>query len=219
MRKLMGELGKIKTNWMGMFLMAGIMLLPGCLSGPAPSDHFYQLELSEPEKKFTTPPLNGTLQVRRPEANALTGERSLLYRQNSQSTQVHRYAYHRWVDSPTIMIQHEITRYLRRSHVADQVVTPQHRVKVNYILTCQILKLERIVDGSPRVVMELELGVTSIQDNQATLLQTYREEQSANGEGIDASVVAYNQALSKILNRFLAEASMLQKGENPAKNR
>ena len=194
---------------MGMVFMAGIMALAGCFSAPAPPDQFYQLELREPETTFETPPLGGTLQVRRPEAIALTGERPLLYRQNRQSSQIHRYGYHRWVDSPTIMLQQEITRHLRRARLADQVVTPQLRVKVDYILSCQILKLERIVDGSPSVVMELELGITSIQDNRALLLQTYREEQPANGDGIDATVAAYNQALSTILSRLLVDASKI----------
>ena len=195
--------------WLRTLLLVNIISVAGCLGGPAPTDQFYQLELSEPESTFETPPLRGTLQVRRPEANALTGERPLLYRQSQQSTQIHRHAYHRWVDSPTIMIQQEMTRHLRKAHLADQVVTPQLRVKVDYILSCQILKLERIVDGSPSVVMELELGITSIQDNRALLLQTYREEQPANGDGIDSSVVAYNQALSKILSRLLVDASMI----------
>jgi len=207
--------GSSRIGWIRTLVLASVLAVGGCLSGPAPTDQFYQLELPEPQRQFDTPPLKGTLQVTRPETNALTGERPLLYRQDSGSTQVHRYAYHRWVDSPTIMLQQEMTRYLRTSHLANQVVTPKFRVKVDYILSCQILKLERLLDGSPRVVMELELGITSIQDNQTLLLQTYREEQSANGDGIDASVVAYNQALSEILNRFLADSSMLGDGRKP----
>ena len=177
-----------------MILVSGVLALGGCLGGTAPPDQYYQLELPDPERQFPTPPLKGTIQVKRPWANALTGERPLIYRENSGSTEVHRYAYYRWVDAPTNMLQREITRYVRMSKLADQVVTPKLRVKVDYILSCQILKLERIVDGSPRVVMELELGITSIKDNEVLLLQTYREEQSANGEDIDASVVAYNHA-------------------------
>jgi len=192
-----------------MLLLTGVLAVGGCLSGPVQTDQFYQLELPDPESQFDSPPLKGTIQVKRPWANALTEERPLLYRESSESTEVYRHTYHRWVDSPSIMLQREITRYLRMSHLADQVVTPKLRVKVDYILSCQILKLERLVDGSPRAVMELELGITSIKDNQVLLLQTYREEQSANGDGIDASVVAYNQALSNILNRFLVDSSRL----------
>ena len=197
---------------LGMVLLSGVLAVGGCLGGSSPSDQFYQLELPEPERQFTSPPLKGTIQVKRPWADALTGERPLIYRENSGSPEVHRHTYFRWVDAPTNMLQREITRYVRMSHLADQVVTPKLRVKVDYILSCQILKLERIVDVSPRVVMELELGITSVKDNQVLLLQTYREEQSANGEQIEASVVAYNQALSSILNRFLVDASRLGEG-------
>ena len=209
--------GRSHHPWMGTLSLVGLMALAGCLSGPAPTDQFYQLELAAPERQFETPPLKGTLQVTRPEANALTRERPLLYRQESGSSQVHRHAYHRWVDSPTIMLQQEITRYLRATHLANQVVTPKFRVKVDYLLSCQILKLERILDGSPSVVMELELGITSIQDNQTLILRTYREEQTANGDGIDASVNAYNLTLTKILDRFLADSSMLDSGGKAAK--
>lgn len=201
--------GRRKFQLLSALFLGTVMAGGGCLGGPAPTDQFYQLELPEPPRKFDTPPLKGTLQVTRPEANALTGERPLLYRQKSESPQIHRYAYHRWVDSPTIMIQQELTRYLRASRLAKQVVTPKFRVKVDYVLSCQILKLERIVRDSPSVLLELELGITSIQDNQTLLLQTYREEQSVNGEGIDASVLAYNEALSKILSRFLADSAMI----------
>ena len=203
MRRFSGS----RIKWVRMLVCAGVVTLGGCLSGPAPTDQYYQLELPEPERQFNSPPLRGTLQVSRPEANALTGERPLLYRQDSGSPQVYRHAYHRWVDSPTIMIQQEMTRYLRTSQLAEQVVTSRFRVKVDYILSCQILKLERIMAASPRVVMELELGITSMRDNQPLLLQTYREEQSAGSDGIEASVVAYNQALSSILNRFLMDIS------------
>lgn len=200
-----------RIKWLRRLFVVTVLAVGGCLSGPAPTDQFYQLELPEPIHKFDTPPLNGTLQVTRPEANAVMGERPLLYRQNSQSTQVHRYTYHRWVDSPTILLQQEMTRYLRASFLADQVITPQFRVKVNYLLSSRILKLERIVDGSHRVVLELELGITSIRDNQALLIKTYREEESANGTNMEDSVVAYNQALAKILNRFLEDVSILGK--------
>lgn len=200
----------------GTLLLAIAMILGSCASGPALHDHFYRLELPEPERRLDSPPLKGTLQVDRPWADALTGERPLLYRQNSGSPQVHRQVYHRWADSPTVMIQQELTRYLRASGLATQVVTRKLRVNVDYVLTCHILRLERVLDGSPRVVMELELGITSLKDNQALLLQSYREEQAANSDEVDASIDAYNQALHSILNRFLADTSRIPAGVKPA---
>ncbi len=186
-------------------LLAGAMALGACAAGPAPTDHFYRFDLPQPESRFDVPVLKGTLLVTRPWADALTGERHLLYRQNGGSSQLRRHAYHRWVDSPTLMLQREIARYLRAAGVADQVVTPELRTKMDYLLSCRIAKLERVLDSSPHVTLELELGITRMEDRRALLLETYLEEQSANGNGIAASVAAYNMALSKILDRFMAE--------------
>ena len=202
-------LNNIKVRVSVAFLLAILVTLGGCVGGQPPQDHFYRLELPVPDTTLNPPPLNGTLQVIRPWADALTGERLLLYRKNNEASQVRRHAYHRWVDSPTLILQQEIARYLRASRIAEQVVTPELRVKADYLLSCRILKFERVLGDSPRVVMELELGLTHMKDRQALMLQTYREEQKANGDGVTASVGAYNLALSNILNRFLADTSSL----------
>ena len=200
----------------GIVLLASTLSLGGCLGGPAPQDHFYRLELPGPTTRLDPPPLNGTLQVTRPWADALTSERQLLFRQNHGSSRLHRHAYHRWVDSPTLILQQEIARYLRRAHIAKQVVTPELRVKVDYVLNCRIAKLEQVLDDSPRVVMELELSITHVNDRQALMLETYHEEQATESPGISASVIAYTHALTNILNRFLDDSSRLGGGGNPS---
>jgi len=180
----------------------------GCLSiESAPPDHFYRLELAAPDLHFDAPVLPGTIQVVRPSADALTGERYLLYRETGQSMQVRHHPYHQWMDSPTLIIQQETARYLRASRLSDHVVTPEHRAKVDYLLSCRIAKFERVLDGTPRVVMELEMGLTHMRNREPLLLQTYREEQPTRGKGVDASIEAYDQALAKILQRFIADAS------------
>ena len=180
----------------------------GCLGiESAPPDHFYRLELTAPDLRFDSPVLPGTIQITRPSADALTGERYLLYRENGQSMQVRHHPYHQWMDSPTLIIQQEIARYLRASQLSDHVVTPEHRARVDYLLSCRIAKFERILDKSPRVVMELELGLTHMRNREPLLLHTYREEQPTRGKGVDASIEAYDRALGRILKRFVADAS------------
>ncbi|GJL62238.1 MAG: ABC transporter [Nitrospirales bacterium] len=181
----------------------------GCLGSPAPQDHFYRLELPPPESSFSSPRLYGTIQITRPLADALTSERHLLYRTMTGTAQVHRHAYHRWIDSPTLILQQQITQYLRHSGIATHVVTPELRIKADYRFSCRITRLERILDESPRVIMELELGLTRLREREAVLLQTYRVEQPANGPNISAAIEAYNHALSKILDQFLEDTSTL----------
>lgn len=197
------------VNWGGKLILAGILWLGGCLGGPAPPDHFYRLELPDPNTRLDPPPLKGTLQVTRPWADALTSERQLLFRKNHESSRLRRHAYHRWVDSPTLILQQEIAHYLRTSHIAEQVVTPELRVNVDYLLTCRIAKMEQVLDDSPRVVMELELSITHVKDRQVLFLQTYREEQATESPRASTAVIAYNRALTNILNRFLADSSQL----------
>lgn len=197
------------VKWGGNLILASILWLGGCLGGPAPPDHFYRLELPDPNTRLDPPPLNGTLQVTRPWADALTSERQLLFRQNHESSRLRRHAYHRWVDSPTLILQQEIAHYLRTSHIAEQVVTPELRVNVDYLLTCRIAKLEQVLNDSPRVVMELELSITHVKNRQVLLLQTYREEQATESPRASTAVIAYNRVLTNILNRFLADSSQL----------
>ncbi len=191
-----------------LLVVSTLVLLGGCLSvGKAPSDHFYRLELTAPDLRFDSSVLPGTIQVTRPSADALTGERYLLYRENGQSMQVRHHPYHQWMDSPTLIIQQEIARYLRSSGLSDHVVTPEHRARVDYLLSCRIAKFERVLDDSPRVVMELEIGLTHMRTREPLLLQRYREEHPTRGEGVAASIEAYDQALAQILKRFVADAS------------
>lgn len=187
----------------------GFLLLSGCLSGQPSPDYFYRLNLPDPATRLDPSPLNGTLQVTRPWADALTAERHLVYRKDGNASQLNHHAYHRWVDSPTLLLQQEMTQYLRKAGLAPQVVTPKMRTKADYVLSCRIAKLERVLDQSPRVILELELGITSIKDRRTILLRTYREELQTRNAEVAASIKGYNQALSNILHRFMTDASKL----------
>lgn len=198
-----------RPRWITCSVFAGFLILGGCFGGQPTQDYYYRLNVPDPETRFNPTPLNGTLQVARPRADALTGERHLVYRQDGNISRLNHHAYHRWVDSPTLLLQQEMAHYLRKAGLAQQVVIPEMRVKADYILSCRMAKLERVLDHSPRVILELELGITSMNDRQPLLLRSYREEQPSRNQDVAASINAYNQALSKILNRFLADASQL----------
>ena len=195
--------------WILCLSTSGILLLQGCLGGQPSPDYYYRLTVPEPETRLDPSPLQGTLQVVRPRADALTGARHLVYRKEGNISQLNHHAYHRWIDSPTLLLQQEITQYLRKAGLAQQVVTPAMRTKSDYALSCRIAKLERVLDNTPRVIMELELGITSMQDRKTLLIRTYREEIQTTEQEVTTSIHAYNQALSNILHRFLTDASTL----------
>ncbi len=200
-----------RTNfcWLTGSTIFGLLLLSGCLGGQPSPDYFYRLHVPDPSTRLDPSPLNGTLQVTRPWANALTSERHLVYRKDGNTSQLNHHAYHRWVDSPTLLFQQEMTQYLRKAGLAQQVVTPEMRTKADYALSCRIARLERVLDQSPRVILELELGITSMKDRRTLLLRTYREEQQTKDLEVAASIKAYNQALANILHRFITDTSKL----------
>ena len=195
--------------WQICLWLVSALTLTGCFGGQPSPDYFYRLNLADPETRLESAPLGGTLQITRPWADALTSERHLIYRKNDRTSQLNHHAYHRWVDSPTLLIQQEITQYLRKAGLAQHVVTPEMRTKADYALSCRIAKLERVLDQSPRVVVELELGITSMKERRTLLLHTYREEQPTEDMDVSSSIKAYNHALSTVLNRFLTDASKL----------
>lgn len=200
-----------KTHWSWLFssIMFGTLLLSGCVGGQASPDYFYRLNVPDPESHLDPAPLQGILQVTRPSADALTSERHLVYRKDNNISQLNHHAYHRWVDSPTLLLQQEMTQYLRKAGLAQQVVTPELRTKADYALSCRIAKLERVLDQSPRIILELELGITSMKDRRTLLLRNYREEYPTTNLEVASSINAYNQALSNILHRFISDTSHL----------
>ncbi len=185
-------------------------VLVACAAGPAPRDHFYRLEAGAPHEVLEAPLFAGTLEVRRLRTDALTDGSRLLYRTHSDSAEVRRYPYHHWLDSPTAMVQEEMAAYLRAAGAAALVVTPETRVRPDYVVSGRIVRFERVLGESPPgVVVELELHVTRQTDRALLLLTTYREERQADGPDIARSALAMSRALADIFDRFLADASSL----------
>ncbi len=197
------------SAWLFRSIVFTALLLNGCFGGQQSPDYFYRLNVPDPETQLDPAPLTGILQVVRPRADALTSERHLVYRKDNNVSQLNHHAYHRWIDSPTLLLQQEMAQYLRKAGLAEQVVTPEMRTRADYALSCRIAKLERVLDSSPRVILELELGITSMKDRRTLLLRNYREEYLATNHEVASSINAYNQALSKILHRFIHDASQL----------
>jgi ABC-type uncharacterized transport system auxiliary subunit len=177
----------------------------GCASGPAPRDHYYRLETAAP-KALASPKLAGTLEVDRLRVEAISQGRRMLYRDMSQSGEIGQHAYHYWVDPPSVMLQDQLVRYLRAAGAAENVVTPAVYVESDYLVSGRIIRMERILSGSEqRVAVEIELVLTRRERRDLLLLETYREERVAPGAGVAASVTAYEQAVSAIFERFLAD--------------
>ena len=64
-----------------------------------------------------------------------------------------------------------------------------------------------MIDEGDAGQAQLEFTVTREADRELLLIETYREEREADGDGVGAAATAFERALADILDRFLADAS------------
>jgi ABC-type uncharacterized transport system auxiliary subunit len=187
-------------------LLVAAALSLGCIAASSPPDRHFGLGAGEPEAVLPTPALLGTLVVRRPAANGLTDGLELVYREEIDSPEFRKHTYVLWIDPPTRLLQRELVTYLRAAGLAQRVVPPEVRIEPDYELSTWVRRLDRVVDGSGTIVLELEFILMRTRDRELALSSTYRAERQTGSNDVEAAVAAYGEALGDILARFVAEA-------------
>ncbi len=213
--------------------LAGLAGLTGCLGSapPVPRDHYYRVMVTPPSRAAASQTASiegpsalgqpgsradivafpGVLSVAPLEAEGLLRERPLLYSATGSATEMQQHDYHYWMDPPTRMLQLQLVDYLRASGLVRSVVTPELRLEADYQVSGRIKRLERLLGGGPtRVVAELELSLVARADNRLIVVGTYSAEAVADDDGVESSVLALNQALGQVFERFLADATWSQ---------
>ncbi len=197
---------RIAEYRLGLLLIGEVLSLTlwSCASGPAPVDHYYQIDAGVPD----APParrLEGNLQVDRLRTDALIGERQLLYKETADASEIHQHPYQRWSDPPAILLQTELISFLSAAEAADTVMLATARVKADYVVSGRIRNFERVLEPKVRAVVELEFLVTSANGKEILVNQSYREERIAANSSIAASAVAFSEAVHAIFEQFLAD--------------
>jgi ABC-type uncharacterized transport system auxiliary subunit len=183
-----------------------MMIQSGCLSGPAPPDRFYRLEIPDAAARLELPRLPGRLLVDSVRGDAMTRERRMLYRNASDPSQVKREAYDSWVDPPPLMVQRAVVAFFRSANAAEVVITPEMRLDADFRLGGRVDRFERLVgQGSSRATIELEFTLVRVEDRKPLLLETYREHEDVAGSGAGDSVEAFSRALHRILERLVLD--------------
>lgn len=189
--------------------LAGVLAVLGlsaCGSAPpVPEDHYYRLQATYAGTAMANP-LPGTIELDRFVADGLTSERGIVYSAAATPNQVKAYHYHFWTKPPTVMLRDELVTFLREAKAAKAVVTPEHRLDADYVLTGKVEHLEHIIGESERTVMEVELSLRAANDGKLLFLKTYRQENAA-GNGVAAAVESLNTALSLVFADFLSDLS------------
>lgn len=175
----------------------------GCLSGPAPADHFYRLVMAPPAARVA-PPLDGALHVDRLHTDAVTGERPLVYRDHDESTEVKQRAYERWSDPPSIMVQTALITYLQEAGAAPIVTEANARSEPGYLLTGRLERFELVLEPDPHVIVELDLTLTA-KGGHVLVHRTYHEVRPSVDTSPKAAAAAFSEATGAVFARFLTD--------------
>lgn len=196
-----------------------LVSLSGCIGGsapPVPRDHYYRILVPQPARSENIL-FPGVAEVAPLEADGLLRERPLLFSSSGQSYEMQQHDYHYWIDPPTRMLQGQLIDYLRASGLAGSVVTPDLRIKPDFQINGRVKRLERLLGGGPpRVIAELELSMVASDGNRLIVVETYTAEAPSADDGVESSILALNQALSDIFERFLTDAGWSHTAQRPA---
>jgi ABC-type uncharacterized transport system auxiliary subunit len=197
---------RIAENRIGLPLFGSVMalMLWSCASGPAPIDHYYEIDAGVPNAPFANK-LKGNLQVDPLRTNALTGERQILYKKTADASEIRQHPYQRWSDPPPILLQTELISFLSAAAAADTVMAATARVKPDYLVSGRINDFERVLEPRVRAIVEIHLVAMSADGEEILVNHTYREERAAANSTIAASAVAFSEAVHAIFEQFLAD--------------
>jgi cholesterol transport system auxiliary component len=188
-------------------LVALLLSIPlaACIQPEIPPDRFYRIVVGDPATVPVRPPLDGPLEVDRPDADGLLGARPIVYAEAAHPNELQQYSYDFWTEPPALMLQNELVGYLRAAGIADMVVTPGLRVNADYRLSGRLSRLEYLVGDQPRVLIEIEFAVRDNRHGRITLLNTYRAEATPVDGSLPSAVDAFGKAFTAIATRLTAD--------------
>ena len=191
----------------GTLAIALAVALSGCtMASPPPPDSYYRLEVAAPAA-LPRPLLPGVVEIKRFNAEGLTGDRALLYSYRDHPDQVLRYSYHLWVDAPPTLLQDQLLRILRQAHAADTVVTSDIDLSPDFVIEGRLRRFEELAGAAPAALVEADIAVVRIHGNQLVMLKSYRvETPAASAQPADA-VRAFEAAVGELAGRFLDDLS------------
>ena len=192
----------------GAVAAAVVAVLASCSSEPAQRDAFYRLGAPLVAQPRAGGPIKGVVEVPPLRGAGLVNERAIIYRDNPQ--QLAQYSYHAWVEPPSSLLQQSIIEALRQAQAFDTVVSPDMRLDRDFELFGDLRQWEH-VRGQNTASIEVEILLRRVRGNQQLLLKTYRANEPAAGDSVDAVVTAFTRGMDAIYKELVADLGAVQK--------
>lgn len=190
--------GEGRTQSAVALVLLGAGLL-ACASGPAPRDHFYRIHVAPPPAGKAV--LEGVVEVERFGSDNTLRDRAML-KSEPGSHRVMPYTYHRWVGSPTLLLQRALADYLREAGIAERVTTPDAGATETWQVNGHLRRLDSVVDTPPRVHVEMELRLRRKDGADLVQHKIYSVEQTADDASPEAAARAFSLAVGTIFADF-----------------
>ncbi|WXG57580.1 MAG: ABC-type transport auxiliary lipoprotein family protein [Candidatus Sedimenticola sp. (ex Thyasira tokunagai)] len=183
------------------------LLLTACAGAPpVPEEHFYRLPGVDSAISPPQPLFSGTLAIGSIDTPGIYNERALLHSDESSPTQLQRYHYHSWTDSPSRLIQDHLTLSLRHANAAPIVIPDNARSQWQYLLKGKLRRFERITGNTTtKVIIAMEFQLLRQGENRPLLIKDYIITEPAAGDTIDDTVVAFSNGLLRLYKQLLHE--------------
>ncbi len=180
-----------------------LLALAACGAGaPPPDETYYRLGVAPPNRVLDHPALPGTLEIDRVETEGVLSERAIAFQSGGDALQRYHYAF--WTETPGLMLQDLLASRLREVHAATAVVTPDLRAVPDWILRAKLHRFEfRPQDHA--VSVALDVAVVGANNGVIRLQQSYDVQDAAGGDGPEAAAGAIGRAVSRILDRLVAD--------------
>jgi ABC-type uncharacterized transport system auxiliary subunit len=188
-------------------LLLVTLLLTACGSiEPVPEDRFYRLaEIPGPEP-LAQPLLPGVLAVGMIETPGIYNERAILYSESGNPTELLRYHYHSWADSPPQLLQDQVALFLRGAAVAPTVVIDDGQAEWKYRLTGRLRRFEREMHGTgSSVAVAIEYRLQQRGGSRPLWIGDYAAQIPVSGERVNDAVRAFSAAVNQIDRELLAD--------------
>ena len=151
-------------------LLIASLLLSACAAQTVPSDRYYRIALQalDPIKPLADSP---QIMLEPFQASGVYAERALVYRRPEARGALEQYRQQFWLELPALMLTDSLRQALRKAFGDERVQARDARVKVAYVVTPRLRKLDQILgpEGA-RAEYEVEFVVTD-EDNETHFVE------------------------------------------------